>query len=202
MAFAGSAGSSMTSTQFAQAAIDPWRSRRAVCSSPAGSPASYGSSRFEWQGRTYWFDFAFPGARTILETNGRRWHDDPSDYEHDQEKWSVPGRHGYRLVFANVGQGRAPERRPGERGPGNVARRGRHRPDISASLRCRSATRGGRLVTGCRLPGDQRRRLAGAGVPRRSLPHAGRRSARSRRSSSTRNSATTSSRATRTSSAA
>ena len=54
----------------------------------------------EWQGRTYWFDFAFPGARTILETNGRRWHDDPSDYEHDQEKWSVPGRHGYRLVFA------------------------------------------------------------------------------------------------------
>ena len=38
--------------------------------------------------------------RTILETNGRRWHDDPRDYEHDHEKWSVPGRHGYRLVLA------------------------------------------------------------------------------------------------------
>jgi hypothetical protein len=22
------------------------------------------------------------------------------DYEHDHEKWSVPGRHGYRLVLA------------------------------------------------------------------------------------------------------
>jgi hypothetical protein len=39
-------------------------------------------------------------TRTILETNGRRWHDDPADYEHDNEKWSVPGRHGYRIVFA------------------------------------------------------------------------------------------------------
>ena len=39
-------------------------------------------------------------TRTILETNGRRWHDDPTDYEHDNEKWSVPGRHGYRLVLA------------------------------------------------------------------------------------------------------
>jgi len=37
---------------------------------------------------------------TILETNGRRWHDDPTDYERDNEKWSVPGRHGYRIVFA------------------------------------------------------------------------------------------------------
>jgi hypothetical protein len=42
----------------------------------------------------------FPSDRVILETNGRRWHDDAADYEHDQEKWSVPGRHGYRLVFA------------------------------------------------------------------------------------------------------
>lgn len=50
--------------------------------------------------RTYRFDFGFDGERTILETNGRRWHDDPADYEHDHEKWSVPGRHGYRLVFA------------------------------------------------------------------------------------------------------
>ena len=27
-------------------------------------------------------------------------HDDPADVEHDNEKWSVPGRHGYRVVFA------------------------------------------------------------------------------------------------------
>ena len=53
-----------------------------------------------WRDRTYLFDFAFPLRRTILETNGRRWHDDATDYEHDNEKWSVPGRHGYRLVFA------------------------------------------------------------------------------------------------------
>jgi hypothetical protein len=53
-----------------------------------------------WNGRTYFFDFAFERERTILETNGRRWHDDPADYEGDHEKWSVPGRHGYRLVFA------------------------------------------------------------------------------------------------------
>ena len=54
----------------------------------------------EWRGRTYLFDFAFERSRTILETNGRRWHDDASDYEHDNEKWSVPGRHGFRLVLA------------------------------------------------------------------------------------------------------
>lgn len=54
----------------------------------------------DWKGCTYRFDFAFPGARTILETNGRRWHDDATDFEHDHEKWSVPGRHGYRLVLA------------------------------------------------------------------------------------------------------
>jgi very-short-patch-repair endonuclease len=54
----------------------------------------------EWNGRTYRYDFAFEKERTILETNGRRWHDDPTDYEHDNEKWSVPGRHGYRIVFA------------------------------------------------------------------------------------------------------
>jgi len=53
-----------------------------------------------WNGRTYRFDFAFPAYRTILETNGRRWHDDPVDYEADNEKWSVPGRHGYKLVLA------------------------------------------------------------------------------------------------------
>jgi hypothetical protein len=54
----------------------------------------------EWQGRTYRFDFAFPAFHTILETNGRRWHDDPVDYEDDNEKWSVPGRYGYKLVLA------------------------------------------------------------------------------------------------------
>jgi very-short-patch-repair endonuclease len=54
----------------------------------------------DWRDRRYRFDFGFPQRRTILETNGRRWHDDAVDYEHDHEKWSVPGRHGYRLVFA------------------------------------------------------------------------------------------------------
>jgi very-short-patch-repair endonuclease len=53
-----------------------------------------------WNGRTYRYDFAFPERRVILETNGRRWHDDAADYEHDQEKWSVPARYGYRVVFA------------------------------------------------------------------------------------------------------
>ncbi len=53
-----------------------------------------------WNGRTYRFDFCFEHQRTILETNGRRWHDDPRDYEHDNDKWSVPGRHGYRIVLA------------------------------------------------------------------------------------------------------
>jgi hypothetical protein len=51
-------------------------------------------------GRTYRYDFAFLRERVILETNGRRWHDDPSDYEADHEKWSVPGRYGFRIVFA------------------------------------------------------------------------------------------------------
>ena len=54
----------------------------------------------EWNGRTYRFDFGFERGRTILETNGRRWHDDPADYEGDNDKWSVPGRHGYLVMFA------------------------------------------------------------------------------------------------------
>jgi very-short-patch-repair endonuclease len=54
----------------------------------------------DWSGRTHLFDFAFERQRTILETNGRRWHDDAADDEDDHEKWSVPGRHGYRLVLA------------------------------------------------------------------------------------------------------
>ena len=54
----------------------------------------------EWNDRTFRYDFAFVQQRVILETNGRRWHDDPADYERDNEKWSVPGRHGYRIVLA------------------------------------------------------------------------------------------------------
>ncbi|MET0895225.1 MAG: type IV toxin-antitoxin system AbiEi family antitoxin domain-containing protein [Acidimicrobiia bacterium] len=54
----------------------------------------------EWNARRYRFDFAFPRQRVILETNGRRWHDDAADFDRDNEKWSVPGRHGYRLVMA------------------------------------------------------------------------------------------------------
>jgi very-short-patch-repair endonuclease len=53
-----------------------------------------------WEQRKYRFDFAFERSRVILETNGRRWHDDPTDYERDNEKWSVPGHHGYKLVLA------------------------------------------------------------------------------------------------------
>ena len=74
---------------------DPAAPRRATA-----SPTSCASSRSSGTGRTYSFDFAFERQRTILETNGRRWHDDPADYERDNEKWSVPGRHGYKLVFA------------------------------------------------------------------------------------------------------
>ena len=54
----------------------------------------------DWNGRTLPLRLRLRATRTILETNGRRWHDDPTDYEHDNEKWSVPGRHGYRIVFA------------------------------------------------------------------------------------------------------
>ena len=54
----------------------------------------------DWNSRTYRYDFAFEREKTILETNGRRWHDDSRDYERDNEKWSRPGRHGYRIVFA------------------------------------------------------------------------------------------------------
>jgi hypothetical protein len=65
----------------------------------------------EWNGRRYRFDFCFEAHRTILETNGRRWHHDPADFERDQEKWSVPGRHGFRLVLATWDK---VTRRPGE----------------------------------------------------------------------------------------
>jgi very-short-patch-repair endonuclease len=71
-----------------------------VSSSLTDCVTSCASSRCDGTGRTYRFDFAFVARRTILETNGRRWHDDSHDYERDNEKWSVPGRHGYRVVFA------------------------------------------------------------------------------------------------------
>ncbi|HEY3831716.1 MAG TPA: hypothetical protein VGO03_05445 [Acidimicrobiia bacterium] len=48
----------------------------------------------------YFFDFAFLARNTILETNGKRWHDDPVDYEYNNKKWSIPGEHGIKLVFA------------------------------------------------------------------------------------------------------
>jgi very-short-patch-repair endonuclease len=54
----------------------------------------------EWDGHTYRYDFAFLTERVILETNGRRWHDDANDYERDNDKWSVPGCCGFRIVFA------------------------------------------------------------------------------------------------------
>ena len=42
-------------------------------------------------------------------------HDDPADYEDDNEKWSVPGRHGYRIVFATWAKVDVdPERTPRE----------------------------------------------------------------------------------------
>ena len=39
-------------------------------------------------------------ADRLAETNARRWHDDTNDYEFDHEKWSVPGRYGFKLVLA------------------------------------------------------------------------------------------------------
>jgi hypothetical protein len=65
-----------------------------------GIPDSVRELPLTWNGRTYRYDFGFPSRRVVLETNGRRWHDDAADYEDDNEKWSVPGRLGYRIVFA------------------------------------------------------------------------------------------------------
>ena len=53
-----------------------------------------------WNGITYRFDYGWPRRRVILETNGRAWHDDPADFEYDQQKWSVPALHGHTLVMA------------------------------------------------------------------------------------------------------
>jgi hypothetical protein len=51
-------------------------------------------------GQRFRYDFTFLRERVVLETNGRRWHDDPTDYQRDQHKWSIPARHGFRLLFA------------------------------------------------------------------------------------------------------
>jgi hypothetical protein len=65
----------------------------------------------KWEGRRYLFDFAFERDHVILETNGRRWHDDVTDFDRDNDKWSVPGHHNYRIVFATWSKvSRAPER--------------------------------------------------------------------------------------------
>ena len=112
-ALAGSVSSSMTSTR-SMRRDRPWRSKHAVCSSRAGSPVSCGSSRSSGTVASYRFDFAFPDARTILETNGRRWHDDPSDYEHDQREVERSRSTRVPRRLRDVGQGHAPGRRPGE----------------------------------------------------------------------------------------
>jgi hypothetical protein len=36
-------------------------------------------AQLAWKGREYQYDFAFENGGVILETNGRRWHDDPRD---------------------------------------------------------------------------------------------------------------------------
>jgi hypothetical protein len=45
--------------------------------------------------------------RACTTANQRSWYGGqqilalaPCDYERDNEKWSIPGRHGYRLIFA------------------------------------------------------------------------------------------------------
>jgi very-short-patch-repair endonuclease len=53
-----------------------------------------------WDGRTRYFDFAREREHLVLECNGRRWHDDATDYEDDHDKWSIPGRIGWRIIFA------------------------------------------------------------------------------------------------------
>ena len=52
-----------------------------------------------WKGRTYRFDFAFPSQLTILETNGRRWHEDPVDYEDDNGNGAFPDVTGTSLFL-------------------------------------------------------------------------------------------------------
>ena len=62
----------------------------------------------DWKGRTYRYDFAFPTRRTILETNGRRWHDDADRLRARQREverarpCAVPHR------VRHLGQGRPP----------------------------------------------------------------------------------------------
>lgn len=89
-----------------------------------------------WNGRTYRYDFAFAHERVIVETNGRRWHDDATDYERDQEKWSVPGRLGWRLELATWEK--------------VTARAGAFVADLRAALAGAGATTRGRVATAVR----------------------------------------------------
>ncbi len=83
----------------------------------------------EWSDRTYRYDFAFERQRTILETNGRRWHDDPADYENDNEKGVSPD-----------GTATASSSRPGRRSPSNLSdsysRSPRRWPHRGSAARC------------------------------------------------------------------
>jgi hypothetical protein len=58
-----------------------------------------------WRGRTYYFDFAFPHRSTILETNGRRWHDDARATPTPRRAPRDPRR-----VSANAQTGASPKR--------------------------------------------------------------------------------------------
>jgi hypothetical protein len=74
------------------------RSRLGACSSHAASPRSPAS--YHWFGTdAHIFESHSNGSGRFSRTTAG-WHDDPTDYERDNEKWSVPGRHGYRLVLA------------------------------------------------------------------------------------------------------
>ena len=77
-----------------------WRSRPDDSSSHMVSTTSCASSRSTWKGRTYRYDFAFPRRRGSSRRTVAVGTTTPTDYEHDNEKWSVPGRYGYRIVFA------------------------------------------------------------------------------------------------------
>jgi very-short-patch-repair endonuclease len=88
-------------------ALDPHHAARSILEVKTRRLlVAHGMSNFvrefplDWNGRRYRFDFAFEREMTILETNGRRWNDDSIDYERDNDKWSVPARHGYKIVFA------------------------------------------------------------------------------------------------------
>ena len=66
----------------------------------------------------------------------------PRDYEHDNEKWSVPGRHGYRIVFATWDKvTRDPEPTPRRSWRRRSRRRRRLRRGCRRSGRARASRR-------------------------------------------------------------